>query len=635
MITNGYAGNILRINLSTGEIGKELTDIYAESFMGGRGIAAKIYWDEVSPNIDALDPENRLIFVTGPICGVPGFAGSRWQICGKSPIGNQFSFCNLGGSWGAQLKFAGFDGIVIQGKADKLSSLIIDNDRIELKATDHLKGKGAIKTREILKDEFGKSFRVLAVGPAGENMVTFATLLADDDSSGSGGLGAVMGSKNLKAIIVKGDGRVDIADPDRVKELRKRVRELKSDIDIEMETAPPEKLKKNICYGCINGCIRADYIGDDGDTGKFFCQSALFYIIRAERYYGEKNDIPYKVNKICDDYGVDTRAIETMLMWLNRCYKSKILTEEDTGLLLSKIGSLEFIDNLVEMISFRYGFGDLLANGTFKAAETVGQESDKLITDYMVKSGENDVYGPRQYITTGIFYAMEPRMPIQHLHEISIQVMTWAYREMGMDSIYLTSDVLRSIAQRFWGSEIAADFSTYEGKALAAARIQDRQYAKESLILCDLSWPIIHSHATEGHLGDPTLESKIYKAVTGRDVDETGLYKIAERIFNLQRAILISEGRKGREDDTIDEYNYTVPLKSDFGNPQCIVPGRNGEVFSRKGMVVDRDEFEKMKDEYYEIRGWDVATGLQKKSKLDELGLSDVATRLELQGLLA
>jgi len=634
-MSSGYAGNILRVNLSTGEISKVPTEIYADKFLGGRGIASRIYWEEVPHEIDAFDPDNRLIFVTGPVCCVPGFAGSRWQICGKSPVGNQFSYCNLGGSWGAQLKFAGFDGLVIFGKADKLVYLYINNETVEIRDAAHLKGRGSIQSREILKDELGKSFRVVAVGPAGENKVYFATLLADANSSGGGGLGSVMGSKNLKAITVSGKGKIDVAEPEKIDKLKDLVRKIKSDFVLDIPTAPPDKLKKYICYGCINGCMRADYNAEDGDTGKFICQSALFYIVRAQRFYGNSKDAPYLANKFCDDFGMDTRAVETMIMWLNRCNKAKILTEEDTGILFSKIGSVEFIKNLLHKISFREGIGDILANGLYNASEAIGKGSDKLITDYTIKTGENNVYGPRLYITTGLFYAMEPRMPIQQLHEISIQAMMWAFREQGMTDIYLTSDVMRAIGKRFWGSENAADFSTYEGKALAAAKIQDRQYVKESMILCDFSWPIIHSHATEDNMGDPTLESQIYSAVTGKDMDETSLYMVGERVFNMQRANLVRDGHKGRDYDVIDEYNFTVPLKGDFGNTNCIVPGKNGEVFSRKGLVVDRDEFEKMKDEYYEIRGWDVSTGLQKEGRLEELDLNDVADDLKTKGLLA
>jgi aldehyde:ferredoxin oxidoreductase len=634
----GYAGNILRVDLSSGDITKVPTETYAEQFLGGRGIAAKIYWDEVPPSVDAFHPENRLIFVTGPVSGISGFA-SRFQVCGKSPINNQFSYCNLGGSWGAWLKFAGYDAVVVYGKADKPAYLWVDDGKVEIRDATHLKGKGAYYTEGKIKEELGKSVHVLTVGPAGDNMVSFATFLASDNSCGSGGLAGVMGSKNLKAIAVRGDNKLKVASHERILELRKKIHETTLGLPEAMRSiigmvVPTDRLKSCFCHGCPTGCLRAAYYKPTGEKRKFMCQAALFYQTRAQRYYGKATDVPFKATELCDDYGLDTRATETMIMWLSRCYRAGILTEEQTEIPLSQIGSYEFIETLARKISYREGLGHLLAGGTHKAAETLGSEAQKLIKDYITSTGTNEIYGPRLYITTGIFYAMEPRLPIQQLHEVSEPVMLWVARIMGEKEIFITSEVLRAMAKRFFGNEIAADFSTYEGKALAAARIQDREYAKESLILCDLSWPIFFSQASEDHVGDPSLESQICAAVTGREVDEAGLYKIGQRIFNLQRAILVREGHKGREYDSIDEFNFTTPLREDFGNPNCLVPGKNGEVFSRKGMVVDRGEFEKMKDEFYQIRAWDLSTGLQKRARLEELGLSDVAQILEREGLL-
>jgi len=252
----------------------------------------------------------------------------------------------------------------------------------------------------------------------------------------------------------------------------------------------------------------------------------------------------------------------------------------------------------------------------------------------MTRTGYTSIYGARLYITTGLFYAMEPRLPIQQLHEVYVPIIASLLAGMGAQN-FDSSRFIRAVAKRFLGSEIAADFSTYEGKALAAAKIQDREYAKECLILCDFLWPIFYSRFSEDHVGDPALESQVCAAVTGRDVNEQGLYRVGEMVFNLQRAILVREGHKGREHDRLEEFNFTVPLKGDFGNPNCMVPGKDGELFSRKGMVVGRDEFEQMKDEYYLIRGWDVPTGFQKRDKLEDLNLEEVAEKLASEGLLA
>ncbi|MFH1089990.1 MAG: aldehyde ferredoxin oxidoreductase N-terminal domain-containing protein, partial [Pseudomonadota bacterium] len=502
----GYAGKILRVNLSIGQVLTVPTEIYAERFLGGRGVAIKIYWDEAPPEVNALAPENLLAVTTGPIGGVPGFAGSRWQISGKSPLQHGFSYGNLGGAWGAQLKFAGYDGLVVQGRADKLTCLVIDQDKVELREASHLKGQGAIAVREALKKQLGPSFRVLAVGPAGENLVTFATILADSDSSGAGGLGAVMGAKNLKAIAVRGRNKIEVADPSRAAHLKAKLRELNfKAFPPPTHILPRERLKKDVCFGCIDGCIRRTYTSRDGLTGKYMCQSRFFYETRARRYYGQPSEVSFLATKLCDDHGLDATVVETMIMWLSRCHKAGLLNETETGLPLSKLGSLEFIETLVHTISHREGFGDLLAEGTLKAAQSLGRGSEDYITDYMTKTGESAIYGSRIYLTTGLLYALEPRQPIQQLHEISAPALLWAARQTGLEDNFMTSQVIRQIAHRFWGGEIAADFSTYEGKAMAAARIQDRQYAKECLILCDLSWPVLFSPQTPDHVGDPSL----------------------------------------------------------------------------------------------------------------------------------
>ena len=228
----GYAGKILKVDLSRGITVDTATTDYADRFVGGRGIGAKIYWDEVSPKVKALDPENRLIFAIGPLAGFSGLAGSRFQVCGKSPAitPESFSYANLGGSWGAWLKFAGYDALIIQGKSDKPVYLLIQDGKTEIRDASFLWGKGAIEIREIIKARLGADIRVAAIGPAGDNMAVMANVIADDDASGSGGFGAVMGSKNLKAIAVGANERkVMAANPEKLKELVKYGRSLKKD----------------------------------------------------------------------------------------------------------------------------------------------------------------------------------------------------------------------------------------------------------------------------------------------------------------------------------------------------------------------------------------------------------------------
>jgi aldehyde:ferredoxin oxidoreductase len=233
---------------------------------------------------------------------------------------------------------------------------------------------------------------------------------------------------------------------------------------------------------------------------------------------------------------------------------------------------------------------------------------------------------------------MAPRQPLNEIHEIGFPMYSWlAMYHWKLEGAFFTSDLFRRIAKRFWGSELAVDFSTYDGKALAAKMIQDREFAKESMVLCDFAWPIFTT-ASGDHMGDPSVESKILSAVIGRTIDEQELYRIGERVFNLQRAVLARDGQGRRETDTIPESFFTIPLDEDYAvlynNPACLAPGKDGEVTSRKGAVVDRAEFERMKGEYYQLRGWDVTTGLQTRAKMEDLGLEDIAEGLEQRGLI-
>lgn len=599
-------------------------------------MAAKMYWDLVPPNADAFDPRNGLIFATGPVAGFGGLSGSRWQVCAKSPSTDPqyFSYSNLGGHWGSHLKLAGYDGLIVEGAADKPVYIAIRDGAVEIRDAAHLWQKTARDVIETIKEETGRSMRVVASGPAGDNLVAFAGMTADGDACGSSGMGAVMGSKKLKAIAVHGSGKVAAARPEDLRGLVDDVRKLRKLKPGQLEKLMPtgSRLKREACFGCIGACTgRLVYTAEDGTKGKSMCQSSVFYMRPAWKYHGKQTEVPFFANRICDAYGLDTMVVDSVLVLLQRCAKAGILTEDNAGLPFSKIGSLEFIETLVRKIAFREGIGDILACGTTKAAEMIGNGAPELIADYLAIADHPPAYCPRMYISTGLLYATEHRQPIQQLHAVSRLQLQWVSRQMGNQGSHVTSDLVRRINRSFWGGEESCDYSTYAGKALAAKHIQDRLYAQECLILCDFAWPVTDVAVPENgdHFGDPTLESKIYSAVTGRQTNEAGLNEIGERIFNLQRAILSREGHAGRDADRIAEMFYTVPLKDAFLNPECLATGKDGEAISRKGAVVDREQFEAMKTEYYSLRGWDAATGLQSRAKLHQLDLADIARDLD------
>ncbi|MCX5999520.1 MAG: hypothetical protein NTU41_08020, partial [Chloroflexi bacterium] len=294
----------------------------------------------------------------------------------------------------------------------------------------------------------------------------------------------------------------------------------------------------------------------------------------------------------------------------------------------------DFIESLLKAVSLRQGFGDVLARGLLEAADCVGAASREQIIGFLSKAGQPVVVDPRLYVTSEMLHATEPKPPQPQLREPSVLVTRWVGTLKNGEPPYMSGDVVRRIAMRFWGSEIAADFSTHEGKALAAKMIQDRQYAKDCLILCSFLWPVMDTALSADHAGDPTLESQALSAVTGVDVDEERLRRLGERVFNLQRAVVAREGHLGREEDVLPEVWHTQPLKGDPTNPDCLVPGKDGVALTRRGAVVDRGEFERTRDEYYRLRNWDPDSGCQTRAGLDDLGLGDVAADLGQRGLL-
>jgi aldehyde:ferredoxin oxidoreductase len=634
----GYAGQVLKIDISDGKVEKQASKGYTDKYMGGHGLAARLYWELVSPQAKTTDPENCLICASGPVTGFPGFAGFRWKICGKTNLNSpeSFSYCNLGDRWGAMLKYAGYDALAVQGKADKPVYIYIDNGRIEIRDASQLWGQDTFEASDSLKTELGKGVSILTIGPAAENLIPFSTVLAEGGASGSGGLGTIMGSKYLKAIVVAGDKRPQAAQPERVRELAEIIRVNRAKTDRPGFSNVPGLTHIRPCYGCGAGCYREMYADEKGRQYKSLCQAGDMYTAQSVRYSGKKDGARLLATRLCDGYGLDASVMQSMIEFINACYLEGVLTEKETGLPLSKIGSPEFIEELTAQIAFKKGFGEVLSHGTIAAAGLIGQRAVEMLPGFVAtRGGEKKDYDPRILLITALSYATEPRRPIQQLHEVVLTVAACLGGPGGSPPTISVRD-FRHFAEKNWGSAIAADFSTWEGKALAAKKIQDRVYAKESLVICDLRWTVSEVQRVLGTTPDTVTEAQIFSAITGKETNDLEIDKYGERVFNLQRAILTRQGWQGRQSDSLLDYFFTVPLKKGevFFNPDGIMPGKNGEFVSRIGCVVDKNEFENLKTEYYAHRGWDVRSGLLTRAKLADLGMQDVADDLAGRGLL-
>lgn len=638
----GYAGKILVVDLSNGKTWTLPTNDYAPLFLGGRGIAAKLYWDLVPPETRALDPGNCIICASGPLTGFNGLASGRWTICAKSAAGDPEAFThgNLGGRWGATLKYAGYDALAVIGRSEKPVYVFIYDGHVDIKDASDLWGKTTFESQETLKQRLGGTVHVLTIGPAAENLVAFATAMAEKGASVSAGLGSIFGSKNLKGIAVTGDIHPVAAHPEKLKEIVDYIRPIRAgSFDAPSPWAVEGVTRKDFCYSCGLGCSRQSYGTEKDRRYKSFCQAGVFYSGAAMRYYHGWNDAQMKATQLCDAYGLDTMVMEPLISFLQECYQAGILSETDSGLPLSKIGSLEFIERLVHKISLRDGFGNLLAEGTLKAAASMGPAAQIIAARHIAtRANESGDYDPRLIMNTALLYATEIRRAIQQLHAVAGNlIISWSSWAHGQPGAFFSTDDLREVARRFWGSSQAADYSTWEGKALCSKTVQERGYAQESLILCDIHWPMMITAANHpgGHVGDPSLESRILSAVTGQEIDGPGLLKTGERIFNLQRAILLRQGWQGRQDDCLMDYYHTEPLKKNdvFYDPDGIMPGPQGQPISKLGSVIEKQQFENLKSEYYRLRGWDEITGYPTRSKLNELQLGEVAIELSNKNL--
>ncbi|OGO16831.1 MAG: hypothetical protein A2Z15_07385 [Chloroflexi bacterium RBG_16_50_11] len=415
-------------------------------------------------------------------------------------------------------------------------------------------------------------------------------------------MGAVIGSKNLKAIAVAGDKRPLAANPEKVRQLAETIRVNRPKIAMPSMWGIPGLSRPHACYGCGIGCSREIYPAEKGRQYKSLCQASNIYGAFSPKYTRQEDVNSMLATRLCDGYGLDTAVMQSMIEFLDVCYDEGILDEKKTGLPLSRIGSTEFIEELISKIALKEGFGETLSKGIIAAAGEIGQRAKDMLHMFVATRGsEKKDYDPRVLITTAISYATEPRRPIQQLHEISSMSMAW----LGMGpngpgskpGAMFSTENFRKVAEKLWGSAIAADFSTYEGKALAAKKMQDRVFFKESMVLCDLRWTMTQAARILDTTQDTVTEAQVYAAITGRETDDAEFAHIGERIFNLQRVILLRQGWGGRKGDSILDYFFTEPFKKNelFFNVEGLMPGKDGEVISKIGAVVDRDKFEQMK----------------------------------------
>lgn len=611
----GYNGQILRVNLSRGIISTDAVDeLFCRKYLGGAGFVSYFLLKELQQGIDPLGPENKLIFALGPVTGVPLPGSGRNCVGAKSPLTGGYAKSEVGGFWGAELKHAGYDAIIVEGKAEKQVYLWIHDGEVSIRDASHLWRKNTKETQETIRAELGDSLiRVAAIGPAAENLVRYACIMNDlKDAAGRGGMGAVMGSKNLKAIAVRGHKRPEVAEPERLKELRQWVlahRELWASFAefgtgagmeawVAIGNIPirnfldgefPEigeisanairdtiRIEMEGCYACPVRCkkvVKVDepYFVDPAYGGPEY---ETLTAIGSNCGVSDLKAIA-KGNELCGAYSLDTISTGVVISFAMECFENGLLTTKDTDGIELRFGSAEAMLKTIDLIARRQGIGDILAEGTARAAQKIGKGAMEFAMQ--VKGLEIPMHDPRVKAALGLGYAVNPHGAD---HCANLHDTMFSQPGPSFDRVKPLG-ILEPLPADELGPRKVNMF-----RDVHLFRI-----AQDSLVLC-MFLPY-----------DVNQTVDILAAVTGWKTSTTKLLKVAERTLTMARLFNIREGLTAADDK----------LPNRFFQPK-----RNG-VLSTK--FYDPEQLEKAKSYYYTLMGWDAKTGIPTPEKMQELGI--------------
>ncbi len=637
--TAPWAGRILKVDVTTGEVAFLPTEDLAAEVLGGRGLAARLAWDLIPPGVSAFDPSNALMFFPGAMVGTPAPSSGRVSVCGLSPQAyphEWYTRSNLGGHWGAQLKYAGYDGLVVTGRSPGHVYLHIDDDDVSIRDASHLWGLGIVECQRRLERDLPAGTRMLAMGPAGENRCRFAIVATGTESAaGQGGFGAVMGSKNLKAIAVRGHGGVPVAQP---AEALRRSREVvqgilriyKTPAPVFREDRPQTHLHAPCTYQCPRSCggFYEDVPGrvrDRNYTGHLHCSAPL---LMGGMWPGVSYDFQagFEIAQTCNSLGINHWEIIFGLMpWLLRCQARGELNTLNGETL--DLQDPAFLLNLIEGIAYRRGLGAVFSDGVPRAADAlaVGQDLVGELYPAWGQASHWDGHGSYDspyfpyWLVTALQWALDTRDPLGGGHGYTTNVFRLvAGLEDQKDDPQIRERLLTA-GRRLYGTPAAVDpLSGYEGKAAPAVLHQDRNALKDCLGICDNIFPMLTDVSAEDMLfsvdgiAGASLEHYLYEPLAGDPLDRDAFYRVGARVFTLERLLAIRNWGRSREtDETIVAY---------LRHPEtCVSPYRDGI------SEFDRARFRTLLEECYALRGWDRTTGIPSAASLAALGLDHLA----------
>jgi len=608
----GYAGRILRVDLTSGKTETEsLNEEIAKKYIGGIGLGMRLYLDNSKAGVEPFSPENPLVVATGPLSGtmVPT-GGNGHAFVSKSPASFGVGEAKAHGTFGTEMKRAGYDAIIITGKAEKPVYLWIDDDTVRIIDAQHLWGKSPAETEDALQKELGDFYiRVASIGPAGEHLARIACIINEKTrAAGRCGLGAVMGSKNLKAIAIRGTKDVQVAKLDELKEFIKVIHErMKGPAARKYRTlGTPENVLvlnalgalpvNNFTYGTFKNAdkISGEYLNERFVAKVIGCNSCAMrcehtVVVPEGPFKGtttrmeyeslwalgpncgvDRLDVISKAMDLCNHYGMDSISAGGIVGFAMDLYEHGILTNEDTGGLGLKFGNYEAELEMLKKIAYREGLGDVLADGVRMAAQKIGKGADKYANH--IKGVEMTGYDIRGLKTAALGFAVSFRGADHNRHG--------AY----------APDVKGSVNR----------FKAEKGRGKLVREIEDMYTVIDSLIVCKFS----RATYTDGFKD----LAKYYTLVTGHEMSPEDLRIAGERINNLGRLINIREGLS-RKDDTLPYKIMNVPIPDEGVS---------------KGAHVTQEELDLLLDDYYETRGW-TEDGIPTIEKLNELKMEDLA----------
>ena len=616
-VPSGYNGKILRVNLSNGRVSTEAIDEeFCRKLLGGAGFVAHFLLNEIEPGTDSLSPENKLVFALGPLTGIALPGSARHCVGAKSPLTNGIAKSEVGEFWGAELKRAGLDAIIIQGKAPKPAYLWVNKGEATIRDASQLWGKNTKETQEAIRAELGDNkIRVASIGPGGENLVKYACIMhGPADAAGRGGMGAVMGSKNLKAVAVRGEKMPAVANPNGVKALRQWLRDNRKLVASFSEFGTGAAMSlfeeignlptRNFCDGAFPEVnqISAQTLKETmgiGMHGCFACPVRCKKVIEVKEPY--QVDSAYggpeyetlaalgsncgidnlkaiaKGSELCNAYSIDTISTGCTISFAMECFENGLLTTKDTDGIELNFGNAEAMLQVIELIGRRQGIGNLLAEGSARAAEKIGKGAQGF--SMHVKKQEIPMHEPRLSKSLALGYMVNP-----HGADHCCNLIDIFFAGFGKEPDVIVKDAVPL-------GMAPAPFADIGPSKVALFRIaQLKRIILDSLVLC-MFLPYSYRQLAE-----------VTSAVTGWNTTTMEQLRVAERTLTICRLFNVRHGLTADDDK----------LPSRFFEPT-----RYGALVDT---ALDHENMEKAKRYYYSLMGWD-SKGIPTPEKLEELGI--------------